>query len=253
MVRTGKSTDIINNFLCDRKIATLRQLKRALSTQATMTVFRALRRLGYYTSYSHRGGYYTLKSIPEFDEWGLWSFQSVYFSRFGNLLATAEAFVESSEAGYSAAELDNALGVETKHTLLKLTRCEKIQRDWSNRGYVYYGADPGKKRQQVLMREDRQVRIEMDMSPNTEFLPEEVKAAIILFFSMLDEKQRRLYAGLEAAKLGHGGDRSIAQALGIDVHTVAKGRRELLDRSVERKGVRSDGAGRQCLEKKRRK
>lgn len=252
MSKAGKSIDIIQNLLYDRRIATLRQLKIGVGTQTTMTVFRALRRLGYYTSYSHRRGYYTLKSIPEFDQWGLWSFQSVYFSRFGNLLATVKAFVESSEAGYTAAELDNTLGVETKHTLLKLARCHEAQRDWSKRGYVYYSCDAGKKRQQFLMRQDRQARIEMDMSVNTEVLPQEVKAAVILFFSMLDEKQRRLYAGLEAAKLGHGGDRSIAQALGIDVHTVAKGRRELLERSVERKSARSEGGGRQRVEKKRR-
>ncbi|MDT5026431.1 MAG: hypothetical protein QOE61_2857, partial [Micromonosporaceae bacterium] len=28
-------------------------------------------------------------------------------------------------------------------------------------------------------------------------LPDELKAAIILFYSLLDERQRRLYAGLE--------------------------------------------------------
>jgi hypothetical protein len=36
--------------------------------------------------------------------------------------------------------------------------------------------------------------------------PEELKAAILLFYSLLDEQQRRLFAGLESIKLGHGGD-----------------------------------------------
>jgi hypothetical protein len=82
-------------------------------------------------------------------------------------------------------------------------------------------------------------------------LPEEAKAAIVLFFSLLDEKQRRLYAGLEAAKLGHGGDRRMAEFLGLDVHTVAKGRRELLEGAVRREGIRHPGAGRKPAEKKR--
>jgi hypothetical protein len=43
-----------------------------------------------------------------------------------------------------------------------------------------------------------------------ENLPPELKAAMILFFSLLDERQRRLYAGLEAHKLGYGGDRKVA-------------------------------------------
>jgi hypothetical protein len=85
---------------------------------------------------------------------------------------------------------------------------------------------------------------------STEFMPDELRAGIILFFSLLDEKQRRLYAGMEAAKLGHGGDQKIAGLLGLDPHTVAKGRLELLGGSVERGCVRNAGAGRKPVEKK---
>jgi hypothetical protein len=84
-------------------------------------------------------------------------------------------------------------------------------------------------------------------------VPDELKAAIILFFSVLDEKQRRLYAGLESLKLGHGGDRQIAEILGLDPGTVAKGRRQLLSRDVEMEQVRKKGGGRRPLEKKRRR
>ncbi len=33
----------------------------------------------------------------------------------------------------------------------------------------------------------------------------------MLFYSLLDEQQRRLFAGLESIKLGHGGDRILAE------------------------------------------
>ena len=61
------------------------------------------------------------------------------------------------------------------------------------------------------------------------------------------EKQRRLYAGLESFKLGHGGDRRIAEFLGLDVHTVARGRRELFRGDVQQEGVRKKGAGRKAV------
>ncbi len=86
-----------------------------------------------------------------------------------------------------------------------------------------------------------------------EVVSDELKAAIVLFSSMLDEKQRRLYAGLESLKLGYGGDQRIAEFIGMDPHTVAKGRRELLEQDLVIDRVRKAGGGRKPLEKKRPK
>jgi hypothetical protein len=99
--------DVLRVFLQRQKIATLAELKRALASTATMTVFRKLKALGYRTSYSHRGRYYTLLDIARFNERALWSWRSVWFSRDGNLLATAQRFVEESEAGLSAGKSRN--------------------------------------------------------------------------------------------------------------------------------------------------
>ena len=55
---------------------------------------------------------------------------------------------------------------------------------------------------------------------------------------------------MEAAKLGHGGDLRIAELLRLDPHTVAKGRRELLEGNVERGAVRQGEGGRKRVEKK---
>ena len=61
-------------------------------------------------------------------------------------------------------------------------------------------------------------------------MPEELRAAIALFASLLDERQRRLFAGLESLKCGWGGDWRIASLLGVDPSTVATGRRQLVER-----------------------
>ncbi|MDI6794183.1 MAG: hypothetical protein QME81_15200 [bacterium] len=168
------------------------------------------------------------------------------------MLATAKAFVEVAEAGYTASELENVLSVEVKHPLLELMRRGLIRRWKVSRNYVYVSCDDGKRRQQRLMREDREAYAGVGMGLEVEVLPDEVKAAIVLFFSVLDEQQRRLYAGLEAAKLGHGGDRRIAELLGLDAHTVAKGRREVFEGTVKRERIREKGGGRKRVEKKRR-
>src|ERR1019366_6754272 len=79
---------------------------------------------------------------------------------------------------------------------------------------------------------------------------DELKAAMVLFSSMLNEQQRRLYAGLESLKLGYSGDQRIAEFIGMDPHTVAKGRRELLEQDLEIDRIRQAGGGRKPLEKK---
>ena len=87
--------------------------------------------------------------------------------------------------------------------------------------------------------------------PDADLVPEELRAAIVLFASLLDERQRRLYAGLESLKCGWGGDTRIAGLLGIDSGTVARGRKQLLAGDVQRDRVRRPGGGRPALKKKR--
>jgi len=242
-------TDVVRSFLQSRKIATLKELKEALGTSATMTVFRKLSALGYRSSYSHRGKYYTLQDIPQFDERGLWCHGTVWFSRDGNLLATAQRFVEEASAGCTASELAGLLKVSVTEPLLELYRRSRVHRDELGGTYVYFAMEPGVRREQRLRRETRPAVFMAEPGEQAE-LSQELQAAIILYFSLLDEKQRRLYAGLEAHKLGYGGDSKIAEFLGIDAHTVARGRRELFGAQVQRQRVRKRGGGRKAVEKK---
>ena len=243
---------VLQTFLATHKIAMLAELKGALGTAATMTVFRRLRALGYLTSYSHRGKYYTLAETPDLDERGLWSHESVWFSKYGNLLETAREFVEDSEAGRTARELEGLLHVDVKGPLLKLCRDRRVHRQKISGVYVYLSADRGRRKRQVLMRQGRVTDAALGVRGGATVPSHELKAAIILFFSLLDEQQRRLYAGLESHKLGHGGDRVIAALLGLDPHTVARGRTELLGAHVDRQRTRKTGGGRKPVEKKRR-
>ena len=245
----------LKQFFDRHKIATLDQLREALGNPARCTVFRKLSELHYLSSYSHRGKYYTLKSIARFSEHGLWSFRSVWFSRFGNLLQTCQAFVHHSEAGYSASELKDILQVKTKHALTKLVRDGRLVRETFNSVYVYLSAQKDVLRRQIKARKALlQQSVASLIVANPDLATDEAKALLVLFCSMLDEKQRRLYAGLESLKLGYGGDAHIASILGMDPHTVAKGRRELMDADLTATDrLRAPGAGRPSQEKKRRK
>src|SRR2546425_6185612 len=55
----------------------------------------------------------------------------------------------------------------------------------------------------------------------------EIEQKMQRFFGWLSEKDRRRYAAVEAAKLGHGGVGDIARVLGCDPQTIRQGLRGL--------------------------
>ena len=155
MVRKPRSPDLVRSLLMKRKIASLNQLKKTLGTSSTMTVFRKLKALQYRSSYSHRGMYYTLVEIADFDEWGLWAWHGVWFSQRGNLLESARHLVEQADAGLTARELENMLHVQVKQALLQLVGQKQIDREKMGGVYVYLARDRGQKKNQRLRRRDQ--------------------------------------------------------------------------------------------------
>ena len=73
-----------------------------------------------------------------------------------------------------------------------------------------------------------------------------------LVLSQLDEKQRRLVAGLLSNAVGHGGVTLLSRITGLDRKTVRRGRNELDNnlKDCPSDRIRREGAGRPPLEKK---
>jgi len=244
------SSQGVADLLNRQQVASLPELMTALGTKSRMTVFRKLGALGYRTSYSHRGKYYTLETLPRFDSRGIWSHGDIWFSRAGTLMATAASFVMESEGGYFVRELDQILHVSTKKVLQKLVVEERLSREKVSGWYVYCAPEAGKRREQLRAR--RILEAELILAHGLrepQVSPEELKAATILVYSRLDERQRRLCAGLESLRLGYGGDRKVAALLAMNVHTVAKGRKELLIEDLDLDRVRKPGGGRRSIKK----
>ena len=250
---TFRSTLLIALFR-RRQIVTMQQMKAALGTAVDMTVFRKLRELPYSSSYSHRGRFYTLEALAKFDERGLWTYQGVQFSRYGSLIDTVEQFVTRSDRGFLASELGAELQIEVKQPLRTLVTLQRLTRKQIVGLYVYCASDFSKRTDQLRQRRTYGTAEALPFSrdPLAE-TSDDTRTAIIMFLSTLDERQRRLYAGLESLRLGHGGDSRLAELTGLDVHTIAKGRAELLQRDVQLDRVRRPGGGRHALEKKRPK
>lgn len=146
----------------DRVVALLQE-ERALEMTAIcaraaccrMTVFRGLKRYGYFTSYNCNSGYYTLRDIPPFDQRGLWQHGPARFSRHGTIAQTVLAWVEESERGLGLGELKERLGVDVHCHTSGLVRAGRLARVRDGRRVVYVSAALVRgARQEALLREE---------------------------------------------------------------------------------------------------
>lgn len=132
---------VLKKLFTQSPIAVLEQMQRALGTSGR-TVLRILSKLGYLTSYSHAGRFYTLQSIPTFDFRGLWFHGQVRFSSHGTLRATIVFLVKQAQAGYTHEELQFIVGLRVHDTLHSLVEAAKIGREEVDGVFVYVDAEP---------------------------------------------------------------------------------------------------------------
>ena len=108
------------------------------------SVRRFLAETGYYSSFTHNGGWYTLRSIPQFARNGLWFYRDIGFSRAGTLTKTLVALISASPAGMSAEMLGETLRCRCHGVLVNLWRKGAIMREKVGRCQFYFAADPHK-------------------------------------------------------------------------------------------------------------
>lgn len=134
------------------KVANMRQLQQQFQI-SHMTVVRALRKIGYYTSYNHNAGYYVLQEVPRFDEWGLWAYRDIRFSRHRSLPETIVALVEKAPAGLTVRELEERLQSKVANLVSRLVSEGRVQGErLLGRQVVYLSGDPEVRGSQVQQR-----------------------------------------------------------------------------------------------------
>lgn len=242
----SKKQKLLEVFQAER-VLEIGMVKEIIGTTSRMTVFRKLKELGYYSSYSHSGKYYALGSIPVFDSNGLWNYGGVRFSKSGNLMETIFGLVKRSEAGYFASELEELLHVFVHNAVGKLFVSGRLLREQIVDQYLYLS--PVLAESQFLTRKKMLTRGATESISDVNLNGVEMVEHLNTFLSILNEKQRRLYFGFESIRFGHGGDVRMATVAGINVKTVSRGRKELLSKEIDIVRVRRKGAGRPPLKK----
>jgi hypothetical protein len=129
------------DWLKKRRLATMKHLRHQFQV-SHMTVVRALKKYGYFTSYNSNAAYYTLHDVPQFDSWGLWAYREIRFSKFGTLPQTVVALVQNAPAGMTTAELEDRLQTQVANLLCRLVQQGRLtRRSLLRRQVVYLAAD----------------------------------------------------------------------------------------------------------------
>ena len=106
------------------------------------SVRRFLNDVGYYSSFTHNGGWYTLRSLPHFGTDGLWFRDDIGFSRAGSLSKTLIELTSRSPSGMTAEALGKKLRSRCHAVLVQLCRQGRLERQKQGRSYVYLAAAP---------------------------------------------------------------------------------------------------------------
>jgi hypothetical protein len=122
MLPPDSSKEALRKLFRRRPVHQLSDLAKVLKTGSRMSVFRRLKVVGYLSSFTHGGRYYTLKELTQFDQWGLWFYRDVGFSRAGTLKATVVELVERSSSGLTPKELVGLLKLPVPGSLYNALR-----------------------------------------------------------------------------------------------------------------------------------
>lgn len=139
------------------KIITIEQLVELL-TCSVITARRRLKKWQTYTSINQNGRYYTLPQIPVFDESGLWRYQSVLFSKHGNLTQTIVALIGASPQGLSATQIADILDLTPNSSFIsRFKRVPGVKREKHLGRFVYFSDQReiyNKQKDRWLVRQD---------------------------------------------------------------------------------------------------
>jgi hypothetical protein len=154
-MRSAKEAqDALRRLIKKLSIADLAALFEALGTRSRMTVFRRLKEIGYRTSFTHSGRFYTLAGVPVFDELGLWFHRDAGFSAEGTLKDTVAAHVERAPEGRTHAELRHVLRVRVHNTLFDLVSEGRVARERFGSVSLYVSADASRAALQMAGRQE---------------------------------------------------------------------------------------------------
>ena len=140
MARINNIQEVFDIFK-KKKVSTLDELLKFFKGSIA-TLRRRLKKWKTYTSFNQNGRYYTLPDTPKFDDYGLWRYRGVYFSKHGNLKKTLTYLVDTSKAGLSGSEMCVLLSLSENSFLSYFKNHLELRREKLIGKFIYFSMQP---------------------------------------------------------------------------------------------------------------
>jgi hypothetical protein len=138
-------------FLENTKVFALDQMVSSLNC-STPTARLKLKQWKAYTSYNQNSRYYAMPTVPRFDQNGLWHYENISFSKYGNLRKTVIHLISDSASGLTGNEIGDIVRLPARSFLHHFRNVSGIRREKREGLYVYFSDDPGRYKNQLQLR-----------------------------------------------------------------------------------------------------
>ncbi len=133
------------------KVLTLDHVSKT-QTCSIRTIQRQFADLDVLRSYNKNSRYYTLPSIPQFNSHGIWCYQDILFSKYGDLRKTVKHLILNSECGLSGNEIGDIVNLLPRSFMHHFREMEGIFREKHGGVYVYFSNDANRFEMQNVKR-----------------------------------------------------------------------------------------------------
>ena len=141
-----------------KKVLTIQDIAGYLGL-SVVTARRRLKKWKALTSINANNRYYALPEIVRFDENGLWRFQSILFSRHGNLKKTIVHLIKHADSGLSARHIAEIVSLPINSSILsRLRTLPGIKRE-KHKGHFVYSFDATACENEEIEKTGREVRV----------------------------------------------------------------------------------------------
>ena len=128
------------NDLKREKVFTLSHIVNTIKC-SKRTAQRKLAQWNVHTSYNSNGRFHSLPHVPHFDQYGIWKYRGICFSKYGNLTETIVHLVDASASGLSVKELCHILDLQEKSFRTFFAKIKHIHPQKTGPRIVYVSAD----------------------------------------------------------------------------------------------------------------